>query len=65
MLNRREMCQLRAGATFREIIGLSAKQAWHKLALNGLGIEEARSITKAYVYAFPIVQNYNLVQLET
>jgi hypothetical protein len=53
------MCQLMAGATATEIIGLPAEQAWAQANAKWSWPEEARSIAqKAYIYAFPIVQNY-------
>jgi hypothetical protein len=48
-----------AGATATEIIGLPAEQAWAQANAKWSWPEEARSIAqKAYIYAFPIVQNY-------
>lgn len=58
-LNRREMCQLTLVAAAAEIIGLSSKCAWAQGNTKWPSLEEAKQIAQeAYVYAFPIVQNY-------
>lgn len=63
MLNRREMCHLTAEVTAAAIIGLSSRDVWASAKWSSTAQwpppEEAKQIAQeAYVYAFPIVQNY-------
>jgi len=57
-LSRRQMCQITAGAAAAQVIGLP-RCAWAQADTKWPAADEARQIAQeAYVYAFPIVQNY-------
>jgi hypothetical protein len=48
-----------AGAAAAEVLGMFAKSAWGQTVTHWPSPEEAKQIAQeAYVYAFPIVQNY-------
>jgi hypothetical protein len=58
-MNRREACQFIAGAAASSVVNALPARGWVNQAGNWPSPEEAKQIAgEAYVYAFPIVQNY-------